>query len=352
MAQTMTRIEGEARVIASDNPFVLPGGDNGAIAGEVVVRPDVRWTLGPGTTARLNGALAFRQYSRRYGDFLTARAEAAVSHRDSEYLTVESNAVYSRDLPADALTEAIDFAIDSRSVRERLAWRGSLAWSPDARTTLTGAIGWERLRYPRSTWLAPANAWHLDVSGMRRISPRTWVGLRGSATRTDILGVARLDAHSVYATVTHRIGEVLDGNLDVGVEWSGYDRPGNSRARIAGRASLCYRPDPLDLCLTASRQSEVSGFGGLQQELAAGITVRRRVGTRGRINALAEYRRADLGLLDTSTSARRFGVGYRHRLTERLSLTGEVDHLARNFMLTGRNQAVVARLSLTFGREN
>lgn len=351
MAQPVPRIEGEVRLIASDNPFVLPGADRAAVAGELIVRPELDWTIGPGTTVGLTSTLAYRRYSRRYGDFLTSRVIAAMSHRDSEYLTIDSNLSFANELAADALTESIDFSIDPRSVRRRFAGRTAIAWSPDARSSITGAIGWESLRYPGAALLSPANAYHADLAASRRISPRTSLGLRASATRTDVIGVTRLSAYAVYATISYQAGPAIEGNADIGVEWSGYNLPGNSRARLSGRVSLCYRPNLLDLCLTASRQSEVSGFGGLQSELHVGVAASRRTSERGRISAHADYRRADMGVANSQTGATRVGIAYRHRLTERIAIAGEVDHLSRKFMTSGRNDAVVARLSIIFGRE-
>lgn len=350
VAQTVTRLEGEARLFASDNPFVLPGGNNEAVAAEVIVRPEIRWTLAPATTAQVSGFAAYRHYSRRYGDFLTGRVEASAAHRENEFLSFDGALSVARELPADALAESIDFSIDPRSIRERTAARGSFDWSPSARTTITGTVGGEMLRYPGSTWLTSANAYNLDIAASRRISPTTAIGIRGRTTHTDIIDVTGLDAHAVYATVAHRIGPQMEGDANIGVEWSGYDQPGNNRARLSGNGRVCYRPDRLDLCVTTSRQSEVSGFGGLQREWHVGVTANHRVSSRGRIGLAGDYRRGELGLIDSRSSALRIGGTYRHRLSERRSLVAGLDYLSRQFMVGGRNDTIVAQIGIIFGR--
>lgn len=350
-AQTVTRLEADATLLASDNPFLLDGDGNGAIATELNASQNTRWSLLPSTTLELSADAAYRRYWSKYGDFLTGGVDVGVTHRDSEYLSFDAGLSLARELPADALTESIDHAADPRTVRKRIVGRASVRWTPDPYTEVTGTGSWENLRYPGSSLLASTNARQLRVSASRRVNSVTSLGLEARATRTKLPGAGDLATDGVFVTAAHRLAPNLEADGQVGVEWSDYDLAGSNRARLSGSGNICYRPEFTELCFTISLQSEVSGLGGLQREFYAGTTASRRIGPRSELSATADYRKAELGTLGLQTSAMRVNMTYRHRLNQRIWLNTGVDYLSRKFLTAPRNDAVVLQIGITFGLE-
>jgi hypothetical protein len=350
--QSPVRLEADAKLILSDNPFLLGGDDTESAAVEITARPEATWSLGPASSLDLSGVAAYRRYTRRYGDFLTGRADLEINHRDSEFLSLGGRVSYARDLPADALTESIDFSVDSRTIRESVSAHSSIEWNPSAHMQITGAAGWEKLRYPGSAWLSSISAYHLDLGASRRVSETTSLGAEASATFTDMAGSGNLSAKAIRATVAHRLGPIWQANAQLGVEWTGVDAPGGEeRGQLSGSGRLCYQPERLELCATTSLQSEVSGFAGLQREFHIGMMARRRLDERSSLSGSAAYRSAELGVAGNRTKALHLATAYERRLSEMLSLTGSVDYLNRTFLTGERNDAVILRIGIAVGRE-
>ncbi|MEZ0496457.1 hypothetical protein [Sphingomonas sp. IW22] len=352
-AQTMTRLDGHARVIASDNPFLLDGGDTHAVAMEVAARPDLRWQPGPSTFAQLRGEVAYRRYLRRYGDFLTGDAEASLRHRASDFISADASLTYARELPIDGLTESSDFAVDPTTVRQRISGRGAVTWTPNSRDRLVGAVGFERLRYSRAGPLAGTNARNLDVEATRRITERTRIGVSVMAARTRIAGTGNLAADGIRAVIEHQFSPHLNARGRLGFEWTRYDIGSSSaRGRLSGNANICYRPERVEGCFTASVQNEVSGIGGLQRERFVGATFRYRLDEWSSLTALADRRSSDLAapLVPIRTRAERVGIGYERRVGPRLMLTGNADYQRRQFAMGGTNGAFVILLGISLAR--
>lgn len=348
-AQSRLRLDSDARLILSDNPFLLSGTRRGTAAVEVVARPELNLPLAPTTALDLSAVVAHRQYLRRYGNYLTGRAEAVASHRDSEYLSFDTRVSYARELPADALTDSIDFSVDSRSLRESVSTRSSLSWNPNARTQVTAAGGWERSRYPDSALLSSTEALRFDLGMSRRISATTALGVQANATISEGAGSDDLNAKSLRATIAQRIGTYWQANAQLGLEWT--NAGSSDRPLPSGSGNFCYTPASFQACLSASLQSEVSGFGGLQREYYIGATANWRLSERSSVSATASYRAAQSGTLDGNANAMRLSGSYERRLTRALALTGSLDYLARKTLTGERHGAMVFQIGITFRGE-
>lgn len=356
--QSTLGIEADATAILSDNPFLLNDGDTGAAAVEIAARPEWRWTLGPSTSADASANIAYRQYLRRYGDFLTGRAQAGARHRDSEYLSFDTSVYYGRALPADALTETIDFSVEPMTIRENYGATTHVELNPDARTAVVATVGWERLRYPDSTLLLPTDALATSLAASRRISPNTTVGLRGAYTRSSVEDSGALTAKSVRATVAFRPGPVLDANAQFGLEWADLGAwpgigtpPGGNRPRISGSANACYRPSRLEACVDTSLQSEVSAIGGLQREYFVGVRGRYQIGEHSALSANADYRTVALGGIVPDTAALRVSLGYERRLKQSLWWTSTASYIDRSFVSGNRADAAVLQFGISYRKE-
>src|SRR5690606_24707550 len=236
------------------------------------------------------------------------------------------------------------------SVRERLLGRIHGRWTPDSLTSITGSASWEELRYPGSAILSSTTAYQADLGASRRVSAMTSVGWIVRATRSKMSGAGSASATGVFATIAHRFGPHVDGDAELGVEWSDFSLGDGKRARVSGSGNLCYRPALTDLCVNASLQSEVSGFAGLQREFHVGLTGNQQLNALNDLSVAAEYQRSEIDTLGLQSEAMRLNTTYRHRLGERLSLIGSVDYLAREFLDTSRNDAVMVRIGVSFER--
>ncbi|WP_236547953.1 hypothetical protein [Sphingomonas sp. AX6] len=350
-AQTVTSIEADLGVIASDNPFLLDGGDTEALALEFAVRPELRLQPGPTTFVEIDGEAAYRRYLRRYGDFVTGHADAVVRHRASDFLSADARLSYARELPIDALTDSIDFAVDPNSVRQRISGRTTATLTVSARDRMTLGAGFDRIRYARPSPLSSTRSWHVDAEWTRRLTERLRAGLMATATNTNISGVGNLSGIGVRAVAEYRFSSTLEARGQLGVEWTRYQiTDGQRRARLSGSGNVCYRPQRIEACVTASLQNEVSGIGGLQRETFVGGTFRYRINESSSVTALGEYRAADLTgpvIAAARTNATRLGAGYERRISQRLTLTGNVDYLRRAYLSGNRADGFAVRIGVT-----
>jgi hypothetical protein len=113
-ARSAVTLEFDVNALVSDNPFLTTEKERATGAVELVARPRAELQLDPRTNLDFTGEVGFRQYSRRYGNFVTGRSDLRLRHRRSEYLTINGQASYARDLVSDSLTDSIDFAVDTR----------------------------------------------------------------------------------------------------------------------------------------------------------------------------------------------------------------------------------------------
>jgi hypothetical protein len=357
-AQSTFGIEADGTAIVSDDPFLLNDGATSAAALQIAVRPRLSQTLGPSTSADLSGQVAYRQYTRRYGDFLTGQVRAEARHRDSEYLSVDTALFYARALPADALTETIDFSVEPQSIRQSYGALTHVDVNTDARTSFNLSVGWDRLRYPGSQLLLPTDALTTSLNARRRISANNWVGILGSYTRSQMVDSAALTAKSLRGTLVFRPRPALDANVQFGVEWADLGAwpglgtpPGNGRARPSGSANVCYRPTRWEACLDTSLRSEVSAIGGLQREYFIGARGRYQIGEHSAVLANAEYRKVALGGIVPEASALRASVGYDRRLTRNIWWTSTGSYIDRRFISGHRADALVVQFGVSFRKE-
>ena len=350
-AKPTVTLEVDTSVLVSDNPFLTTEKKKATGAVELVARPRVEWQIDPRTDVDFTGEVGLRQYSRRYGNFVTGRSDLQIRHRRNEYLTVAGRASYRRDLVSDALTDSIDFAIDPRSIRESVEGRGSVAWSPNATTTITGEGGWQRLRYPDSDLLETTKAYDFGVGVNKRLSEKLTVGVQGNHTSSRIVNGDNTSVNSLNLTATRRFATFWYGGAQVGVEWTRLRDPvtlsRESRARFNGSANLCYEPDGTSVCLRSALQSEVSGLGGLQREFSVGTAIRHRISEFGTIRSEVDYRRARLPGDGTPARVFRSAVGYEHRIGRNLYLTPNLAYLQRNRRANEKADAFVFSIGLS-----
>lgn len=336
----------------SDNPFLISGERRAAAAVEIIARPEFVWSVAPATSVEVSATVAVRHYFRRYGDFVTGRALTSIRHRQNEFLSLNGSVTYTRELPTDALTDSIDAAIDTRSVRESYAARSSVDWTPNATTSIDADFGAQRTRYPNSTLLSSVNAYDLGVGLSKRVSAVMSLGVRAQMTVSHVANRGDSSAASVWLTVSRRLQTAWRADAQVGIERTSLEGPlengRDRRIRFSGSANLCYEPSRLVACLTAAVRSELSGLAGLQREVSFGASVTRRLTERGSLSATADYRRARLEGRGRSLDVLHASTSYDHRLSRRFSLTTGVDYVRRTQLSGQRIGAVIFQIGATF----
>lgn len=357
LARPRVELAVDQSIFLYDNPFLLPGGNTGSAAVEVAVRPRLDWQLGPSTTLEVDGVARARRYLRRYGDFVTGRADAIIRHRDSEYLSVRGALGYARELPIDALTESLDAALDTRSIRETMSARFYADWSPNAVTMVDGTLGAMRTRFSSSAILETTNSYELSLGIARRLSARTTIGVQGQLARIEGEGLGSRTARTLQLTGTRRLSNAWRLEGSAGVEWAGSEilsdgrGRGRDRPRFAGTGTLCRETTRLDLCLTGSLRSEVSALTGLRRELTLGANAEMRLTERSTLSLSGDYQKANGG--GAPLNLFRVAAAYERRLSQRFSLRGGVDYMRRGRDFEGpggreRIGAAVAHVTLIF----
>ena len=343
-------VEFDADVFVSDNPFLLPGEDTGAAAADVAARPYLDWDLDPHTRLEFTGEVGFRQFHRRYGNFVTGFADLQLQHRRNEYLTVGAQVTYDRSLVSDPLSDSLDFAFDSRGVHESAEVRPTVAWNPNARVSITGDMGWRKMRYPGSILLRPIDAYDVGVSASRRMNAATSLGAQARLTSSQSGDGGDTSVTSFNIVATHRLSEHWYGDVQAGVEWTGLNDPiapdDDNRAQFNGGFSLCHEPRRTVVCVTGAIRSEVSGFGGLQREKTLGATLSSRVSERGTITGEFDGRKANLPGFTHPASILRASGGYEHRLDRNIYLTSNATYMQRK-LLGQRVDAVILQVGLS-----
>lgn len=355
LARPRIELPVDQSIFLSDNPFLLPGRNTGAAAVEIAVRPQLDWQIGPGTSIEADGAARLRQYLRRYGNFMTGRVDALVRHRDSERLSLRGAVGYARELPIDAVTDSLDAAIDTRSIRQTMSARFHADWSPNAVMMVNGAFGAMRTRFSGSAFLETTNSYDASVAIARRLSTRATLGLQGQVTHSEGEGLGSTTAKTLQLTATRRLANGWRVEALAGVEWAGLPRfsegVGRDRPRFAGSGTVCKETTRLDLCLTASLRSEVSALTGLRRELTLGADAEMRLSEYGTLFLSGDYQKASGGVLPLNLF--RVSAAYEQRLDQRFSLRGGVSYLRRSADFgsiadSGRIGAAVAHITLIF----
>jgi len=329
-------VDFDAGVFVSDNPFLLPGKDVGAAAADVAARPYLDWDLEPRTKVEFTGEVGFRQYHRRYGNFVTGFADLQLQHRRNEYLSVGGQVVYDRSLVSDPLTDSLDFAFDSRGIHESVEARPTVAWNPNARVSVTADMGWRKLRYPGSILLQPTNAYDAGLIASKQISAVMSLGAQARITSTSAADGSDTSVKALGLVTSRRFSNNWHADAQLGVEWTTLDDPvgpdDDKRSQFNGSFSLCHEPRRTVVCVTGAIRSEVSGFGGLQREKTIGATVNRRISQWGTITAELDARRANIPEYRNPASLLRASGGYEHQMDRNIFLTSSATYMQRKLL--------------------
>lgn len=282
----------EGEVIAADNPLLLSGGNTSALVSDVSIKPGATWTGATGSLLGLNGFLTSRSYSRLYGSFLLGEARAEGVVRYNERLTGRASFLFSRDISADILTDAVDTTVDPRSTRNAWDAGTSLTWTPNARTTITPRLDFTSARFSDRRALGTSKVYTAELRVARRLSENSSLGIAVFGNRSDVSDTGRFETQSVLATLDRQFGPAVHLTTEAGFERVRDRVTGSASINFSGRGGLCIRGERNRACLDASLASQASAIGTLQKRLAIGANVHRAIGEYWDLGLAADYQRA------------------------------------------------------------
>lgn len=341
----MTGFTGRNLFLLTDDRKMNSGGEVSAQAGA---------TLGvdAGTTLDLEGRIAYRRYSRRYGDFVTGYGKLALDHRGSERLSARTEASFERLLPLEGTNGTIDAAIDPVSLQDRYELKQSLRWRPDQYLTISGEGAWSRLSPRGSQLLRRTDAANFDLGAERRLSPFSWIGLGGSATFSKASDGSRSDAALFVLKAGTRVAPHFSVQAEAGASRTSRSGPGAPTDRtplqLATSVSLCYDPRRLRVCLAGQIRPAVTGFGGIQREKVLTATFDFQTSERGTLSALGEYRSVPSPTFGSDAKIVSLSTTYEHRLDDRFRLHVGADYDRRTGLSSQTQSSWTIRAGVTF----
>lgn len=325
-------------LFAARNPFLLPENDTVTPGGQVAVKAGAEWPLDFRTKLETGGGIAYRQYSRKYGHFVTGSADLALIHRRNEYLSLRSEASLERVLPIEAMASSVDSAIDPVSIQLRYDLSQTATVHTSARTTFTGRLGWSRIEPRGSVLLAPTSAVSAEIGAETRIDAVTTLGAVGQGTTSRSATGGDPHAWSILAKAARRLPRAWNATVELGA--TRVSRRGLGRRRdigpvqFSGNASLCQVPGRIRFCASAAVASVVGSFGGIQRETSATMSLDWRTSERGSLIARGAYVRAPRSTASESPELPRLELlslmsRYEHQLDGRFVLYGSAEYRRR-----------------------
>lgn len=361
-AQEKPYIEVDMTVFTGRNPFLIPGDTEITSGGQIGAEGRATVGVDYRTALELDGALAYRRYTRRFGTFVTGHAGAALEHRNSERLSLRTEAIYDRSLPLEMAVASIDAAIDPVSLQERYAIEQDIRWTPDRFTRIIGNVALTRISPRGSLVLTQTDAATLTASIERRVATTTWLGIEGQVTRSEARdgGVAR--AGSIGLKGGFRFARNFSADITAGLSKTsrsgprgpGPDRPGeDGSGQFAARASLCYDPRRFRLCLSGAVSPVVTSFDGIRREKALNATFDLRTMPHANFHLEADYRAMPARAIPgtdrlADPKVMRAAARYEHQLDSRLTLNIGADYDRRTGLARQTLDAWTVRVGATF----
>jgi len=334
------------------NPFLTTDDRKMTSGGEVSAQGSAGVRIDPKTTLDLDGKLAYRRYSRRYGDFVTGYARTAIDYRGSERFSARTEGGFERLLPLEGGTGSIDAAIDPVSLQERYELKQSMRWRPDQYMTVSGEAAWSRLSPQGSLLLRRTDATSFGLGLERRLSGTSWVGLGGMATFSKSADRSESDSAIFVLKAGSRIAPNLSIQAETGVSKITRREPGrpneNNPFQLTTALSVCYDPRRLRVCIEGRISPVVTSFGGIQREKVLTTTFDFQTSDRGRLSASGEYRSVPSPTFGSDAKIVRLSTTYEHRLDDRFRLHIGADYDRRTGMTTQTQKSWTIRAGVTF----
>ena len=350
-ANAQMALELESGVFGSSNAFLLADDDKVTIGGEVIVSSKGEFGIDARTSVEADADLAFRQYSRRFGDFLTGRAAAILHHRRDEFLSLQTDFFYDRFLPTEALGDSIDAAIDPIALREDYGARQSITWNPSARTAVTGLLSWTQTQPVSISPLSETSVAEFALGAERKVSPFLSLGAGGGYLISESEDGYDSTVKTFRLTADYRLASYWRAAVELGVEEQdlsfGAGEPETGPVQFSGSGLLCVEPQRATMCFSAVVRSVASGIGVLRAT-SFGAQMDYRLSEYGAVSFTADYRKAPGADQHLAAEVLAINSRYEHRLSRAFYLLIRLDYLQRSSLPAGKIDAVAGRIGVSF----
>jgi hypothetical protein len=308
------------------NPQLRPGASDGAGFGRITISPVLARTT-PISQTTLGASYRREEYFNAFGHTQTVTGSLAHSQSFTEHFRVNIGASYVQSdnllLNPDVDVSQVTNSSDGRKT-ENLSANAGLSWAMGANDNLSLSAQYGHGRSGEGLLARSYDQYSGDVSYLHSISAWTQVGVRSSVSYYDNSGLSSTSV-GPGIVVQHSFNQIWKLNADVGVVVQRSGSPINSTSTSLGfHFGLCGTYPRSSICLSASRQSSASAYGGQNIQTSAGATYSYRLTELSNVSGSVSYGRSSGGTIGSFRSEIfRANANYNRTLTERLSVGAE-----------------------------
>ena len=270
---------------AESNPYNEQNAGGVAVAGTLELRPTIS-VRDETTTANLGGYAQFRQFLRRYGLEDNYGANAGISSRVSERLTLRGTSFFSYNeggpngyggfarspngTPGTSPNPIYDPTLLGQRTRFTSFGSGVGAdMQVDAYSNVSLDLEARALRFQLQSY-NDYNSYSAEMHYSRTINERWSVGLIGVFSKTNYLDFGQGDAttSNVMASVDGKLGARWTVSLSGGAAFTNIEgragRPAMHFTSVSGRMRVCWKGEFSSLCVSGDRSPQPAAEGSVR----------------------------------------------------------------------------------------
>lgn len=338
----------------SSNPFLEDDAHGSATLG-ITIDPQLQLATATGTTT-ISGDFSRVQYLTQSEHSQTFSATIGQVQQLSAKLSANASASFLDSTSALLQPFAADAPpdVDILSSRQRVRTfnlGGGLNWQASAVDTFSLNATYTRSTYPgNSDFYSAFTSYGATGSYSHAFSERTSVGANFGITRTTSGLYPDATIYQPRATIKQQVNAhwTLNGSLGVIIQDTDFAGHHDRSTSLGFEADLCGTYPRLNLCVTASRDTSASGYGGVRTQTSLSATGTYTVDEHSRVSGNAGYTKdASQGAFGTpSLSYAQATATYDRDLTKSLGLTATAGYQRRMYHQLGSADGVTASLGL------
>nr|WP_166180517.1 hypothetical protein [Altererythrobacter segetis] len=378
-AQSRANVDVSAGATAASNPYLLDGPNTSAVGVNLTVRPSLAVETGT-SSVTFWGGLSLEEFFDKYGLDGSVQLGAAGEHRIDEKTTLSTNVDFRSSksaarqfylgTPADIVGQSqvpasspIDPTLANVAGRSsRLSVNGSLKHLLDPKSSLVASAGVGLTRVSSGSGRDYRDS-NFGLEYTRTLSETTSAVVTVNGGYANYLGQRAGDGLFVTSLVgvDHQLSQTLHFSGQIGASIAAVESPSGNRETTvawAGNLDLCDKDGRGSACLTGTRATQPTSFGGLTTVSSVGLSYARTFGPRDTASVTAVYARTSQARLPFSTGLGRrselvsVSGTYRRKLAERVAAFVTPSFASVNDDQSGRRQNYQALLGVSyiFGR--
>lgn len=178
-----------------------------------------------------------------------------------------------------------------RQRRNAVSASANLTYLPSARATWSFGVNASRNSYPNAAQFADDfSQFGGTASYSRQLNERTSIGLQASASVIDYQNFGSSRIYTPRVTLNRQLSPLWSLEAALGASIIDAAR---TRATVSAEATLCRQQARGNLCISAAREPNVSGFGGVRTSTSGSISYSRRLSEKLSMGASANYSHVD-----------------------------------------------------------